>query len=159
MASSLLLLTWLAACGTDPARMDAVAYQGAMGPILQKNRALAQELLETASEVKKGTVDGPAVATRVRQRVIPAADSLKADVAAVKPATPELAAAHATLVKAWTARAEAWHAIGDAYEKGDLAALEAARARDLASKDDEAAWVTAAGAALGAQGLRIELYP
>jgi hypothetical protein len=159
MAPVALLIALLAGCGVDPARHDVETYDAAMKPVLARNLVLARSFLDIASRVKKGETDGPKIAEQMKTDVVPLADEVEASATKIQPTTPALADAHAILVKAWADRAESYHAMSDAWAKGDLAAFDAARKRNVQSKLDEEKYFQAANAVTSAYGVTIEQYP
>lgn len=159
MAAPLLLIAWLAACGSDPVETDVVAYQSAMQPLLVRNQAVAQGFLDVASKVKKGEMDGAQIAQKLSTEVSPAADALRDEAAKIAPATPALADAHAVLVQAWSDRASSYHAMSDAWTAGDLAAFDNGKKKNLQSKLDEERYFQTVNQLLRPYDLLLDQYP
>lgn len=159
LAYAAMFTLLLVSCGGDPAAADIQTYAAAMSSPLEKNQALAQHFLDIASGVKKGETTGEKIADVMVKELVPEADALVAEVSAIQPSTPKLKDAHSGLVKAWTDRSGAYHAMADAWTVGDLAAFDAAQKRNLQSKLDEERYFTEANAIAGEYGLVITQYP
>lgn len=159
MAPGILLIQLLGGCLFGGERSDVMAYKESMAPVLQKNGILAQEFLEVASRVKKGELDGSATAERFRRNAVPLAQEIATRAATVEPDTDTLAAAHATLVKAWSNRAIAYRDLATAWNAADAGAYDAARQRDLQVRYDELAYMQAVNAVCIQYGVVIDLYP
>ncbi len=154
-----MLSLFLFSCGGDPVAADVQSYAVAMDAPLQRNQALAQRFLDIASGVKKGETSGEKIAGVLTGELVPEADALVTEIAAIAPSTPKLKDAHSILVKAWTDRSGAYHAMADAWTVGDLPAFDAAQKRNLQSKLDEERYFTHANAIAGEYGLVIAQYP
>ena len=70
------------------------AWDKAMSPTLTRNQQLGQRFVELASAVRKGETDGATVAARLDDELIPAADQLRAQAAAIQASDPAVATAH-----------------------------------------------------------------
>lgn len=159
MAPTFLLIAFLGGCGPDPVEQDAVAYHAAVTPLFSQNLVIATGFLDIASRVKKGEAPPEQVAQRLSTELSPAADQLKAAVEKIEPVTPALGEAHTVLVRAWTDRAAAYHAMNDAWNANDPVAFEAAQKQNLQSKLDEERYFSTANAALAPYGLVLDQYP
>lgn len=154
---TLLLALALPAHALTKADLD--AYQAELAPLLGSNTALGKQFLDVASQVKQGKLDGAGVAGRFAAEAVPVAQDLATKVAAVRPADPQLAEAHALLVKAWADRAAVYADIDKAWKTKDTAALTAAKARQQAAHDGEEAWLGAVNTLGSADGVSFDLYP
>lgn len=159
MAPGLLLIPLLAGCVLDEQRADVESYRTAMQPVLQKNAILAQEFLEVASRVKRGELDGAASAERFTRNAVPLAQEISTKVAAVHPKTEALRASHDLIVKAWSNRAIAYRDLSTSWQAGDTSAFDAARARDVQVRLDEAAYMASVNGVTNRYGVLIDLYP
>lgn len=156
--SLLLPALWLAGCDDGGARATA-EYARAMAPAFQKNVTLGGEFEDVASKVKLTELDAAAVAARFSATAVPLAKDIATQAAAVKPAEPELAEAHALLVTAWTTRATAYEAAAAAWTAGDATALEAARLDIAKVRTQEVDYLDAVNAYTMPRGVAIDLYP
>lgn len=159
MAISFLLISWLAACGSDPVQEELTAYHDTMQPLLGRNLLLARGFLDVASKVKQGEADAPRIAERLATELTPTADALQAEVSRIEPVTPSLGEAHAVLVKAWTDRASAYHEMSAAWAKNDLPGFESARRKNLQSKLDEERYFQLVNGLVQPYGLALDQYP
>ncbi len=159
MSPGLLLIPLLTACALDNTRADVESYRTSMQPVLQKNAILAQEFLEVASRVKRGEVDGQTSSERFARSAVPLAQEISTKVSAVHPKTEALKTSHEQLVKAWSNRAIAYRDLATAWQAGDPAAFDAARARDVQVRLDEESYVASVNVITNRYGVLIDLYP
>jgi hypothetical protein len=148
-----------AGCGPGEAEADAIAYAAAMESPLRENQLLSERFLDIASKVKKGEMDGGAIAEVMARDLVPTADALAAKARGIDPATPALDDAHATIVTAWNARAEAWHAMTTAWTNNDTSAFDAAVKQNLQGKLDEERYFTEVNAVVGELGVVVRQFP
>lgn len=153
-----LLAIFLAGCGAG-SHAASEAYATEMAPLFQKNLALGSEFLDVASLLKQQQVDAAGVAARFNQTAVPLAKELATRAGEVKPGDEKLASAHATLVEAWTTRATAYQHVGEAWTKGDRAALDAAREEALKARTLEQTYLDSVNAYTHPAGVDIQLYP
>jgi hypothetical protein len=149
----------LLACSQDPLAAAGEAYAGQMKPVFMQNRALGEQFLQIASNVKRNEADAASVAGTVSTTTLHAAEAVAAQAAKVQPADPQLGSGHAALVSAWKHRADAYGAASKAWTAGDLAAFDLAVLEVRKSAQEEAAAADQLAATLGPAGVKIDLYP
>lgn len=154
-----LLLATLLACGSDESANVVASYHQAMTPSVNQNRELTQLYLELTTQLKNEQLDEDGLVRTWEQQILPKADGLKAEVAAIQPDNPQLAEVHAQVVSAWTKRATAYHGMLDAWKSSDAAAFDASFKDFSEAKAIESAYFADANAMLGAYGLRLEQFP
>lgn len=134
---TLLLGLALAGCEDPPLTRDAQTYPSAMTPLLSQNKEIARTFLDMAGAIKKRTLEPAAISKRLEGEILPMAEKLKADAAAVDPEDPQLAAAHDQLVAAWGARVALYQEIDAAWKSGEVPRLDAAIGETFANKRAE----------------------
>lgn len=155
----LLGLPLLGACRGDPVQADAQAYVAQMQPIMVENMALTRQFVDVATEVKRGTIDPRAVATRFEQTLVPGATRLRDEVLAVQPKTEGLATTHRALAEAWTTRVEVYGELHRAWGATELNAFDAAMHKDLEVKAAEERYFTDVNHQLAVYGLGLDQFP
>jgi hypothetical protein len=133
--SALLLAGLLAGCGGgDPLEQDIAEYHARISPTLPQNLSMAKEFLDLTTQLKADKIGADEVAARWEQQIIPQADTLKDEVAAIQPDTAELQELHSQLVYSWTERAEAYHQMHEAFKSNNNDKFKKAIDRNLKAK-------------------------
>ena len=156
----LVTSTSLGAGCTSATQAEAETYVAAMQPLLAENMKLTREFVDVATEVKKGTADPRAIATRFEVTLVPGATALRDQVLAVQPADADLAALHRGLGEAWTGRVDAWAELHRAWGGADLEAFDKAMRRNLEVKAAEERYFTGANTWLSTHGeVTLDQFP
>jgi hypothetical protein len=149
----------LLACAQDPLAAAGEAYAGQMKPMFMQNRALGEQFLQMASNVKRNEADAASVASTVSTTTLSAAETVATQAAKVRPADPQIASGHAALVSAWRHRADAYAAASKAWTAQDITAFDSAVVEVRKAAQEEAAAADQLAATLGPSGVQIDLYP
>lgn len=146
-------------CGSDPVATDAAAYHAAMTPLLVRNADLSREFRDLAADVKRNKTNAKDIGKMLEQDVIPTAQALARDAAAVRPATPRLVEVHGEIVQAWTDRLTAYQDLRAAWKTTDLEAFDRAADSNLDSRKREKRYLEMANQALAPYQLQFQAYP
>jgi len=149
----------LLACAQDPLAVAGEAYAGQMKPVFMQNRALGEQLLQIASNVKRNEADAASVAGTVSTTTLRAAEAVAVQASKVQPSDSRITSSHVALVAAWKHRAEAYAAASTAWTAGDVAAFDRAVIEVRKSASEEAAAADQLDATLSPAGVHIDLYP
>jgi hypothetical protein len=151
------LFAVLAACRQDAAKEAAESYAHAMAPLLADDDALARSQVALAEGTTSGRLSADDVAKRYDEELVPTAGGLRDRAKAIDldEALPALGPPHAILVESWTARADAYLAILQAYRADDLATFDAATKKSLDAKADEERYFEDVGKVLAEHGVTL----
>lgn len=146
-------------CKQDPVATEARSYHDQMVPLLVRNADLARDFRDLAADIKRDKSSARDIAKLLDGEVIPSAQALSRDAAAVRPATATFQQTHQKLVSAWTDRLTAWQDIKAAWKTRDLDAYERAAAANLDAHKRESRYYEEMNTLLGPYQLSLEPYP
>ena len=160
----LLVLAWLVlgvvvSCGGDPIAGAAADYHGRMLPVLLRNQELAQEFVNMATRVRTNELTVEETVEIWQGRIIPLADGLKNDAAAIVTGEPTLDAHHQQLLTAWIARSEAYRSMLKAFRDHDKEAFANARKNNVDAKMAEEAFFNSINNTLRPHGYWLDQFP
>ena len=146
-------------CEQDPVATEAQTYHDEMVPLLVRNADLARDFRDLAADIKRDKTSAKDVARLMDTEVIPAAQALARDAAAVRPATLSFQQPHERLVSAWTDRLTAYQDIKAAWKTRDLDAYDRAAAANLEAHKRESHYYDEINVLLAPHQLSLEPYP
>ncbi len=159
LSLALLTVTLTTGCGGGAGADAASAYHQSMVPLLLKNQELAQEFVNMATRVRTSELTVEQTVQIWQGRIIPLADGLKNDAVSIQASEPVIAAHHEKLVKAWTARSDAYRAMLKAYRDHDKEAFAKARLSNVDAKVAEENYFDQVNATLRGYGFYLDQFP
>lgn len=156
---SVLGLVSLVACpAADSGSKDAALYVAELEPLVRENGLVADTMLHLAADVHDARADGPIVRQRWERDVVPLADHLRDQAAAIQP-PPAWAQHHKDLVDIWTTRADAYHDAGEAVALADAERWKLARQNADAAKLREETWFQEVNKRLAGHNMSVDQFP
>ena len=151
----LTIFVFLLASCTDSSTST---YAEQLDPLLYENTVLNDQLLNVAGGIYNDTVDSQRTAELFRSDVIPIAQHLAHQAAAVQ-APEEWAASHAELVEIWAQRAHSYRELSEALWLVDAERFSNAQvALDKAAREEET-WFADIRQKLAKQGVALNQFP
>ena len=133
-------------------------YAEQLDPLLYENTVLNDQLLNIAGGIYNDKVDSQKTAELFRSDVIPIAQHLAHQAAAVQ-APEQWAASHAELVDIWSQRAKSYREISEALWLVDAERFSNAQVGlDKAAREEEA-WFADMRQELGKKGVALSQFP
>lgn len=137
---------------------DAALYVAELEPLVRENGLVADTMLHLAADVHDGRADGSVALQRWERDIVPLADHLRDQAAAVQP-PPAWAQHHKDLVDIWTTRADAYHDAAEAVQLADAERWKLARQNADAAKLREETWFQEVNKRLADYNISLDQFP
>jgi hypothetical protein len=159
LRASVLAVVFLFACTpTNSGANDAALYVAELEPLVRENGLVADAMLHLAADVHDGRADGSLARERWDRDIVPLADHLRDQAAAVQPPAA-WAQHHKDLVDIWTYRADAYHDASEAVTLADAERWKLARQRADAAKLREETWFQEVNKRLADYDMAVDQFP
>ncbi len=149
-------------CQPDPVATDLDNWYYGIGAVMVENTALAVKFQDFAAEIKstkkKGKLSPKAVASHLKDNLLPLAVTISEHADSVRPSLPEHQELHDSLATIWTDRRDTYANIIEAWNNDNPGDLTAAMVHCQELRISEGMWFESANAVLEPKGYHFDEY-